>query len=876
MPPTSRLRSALILATCFTVAAAAAPRDLPKTIGSPFEKRAGNARPGQGAGTFLSSGETVTFRLPVVGGPAVFTGGFRVEAPPGARSIRIEIDSPTPGADLDLFVRFGQDVSPVPDADYQSQTVGTSTEAIVIDGTSAPPLQTGFYFIAFSLDATPIPVIGRITATVDVDTPPQVGQALTSGVPAAIAIPAVGIPAIAGGDLGFRIEAPPGAQQLRIVVQLDDPNAQIQIFARQGFDVQVFEGRTFTDWTSGPSGNTAVLTITSASPPQLIPGTIFIALGLRSVGTPFMGTITATVTVDANPPAIGLSEAFLEFNSVVGQDPDEQEFTVQNVGGGRLLFILTADQPWVILRPNNGRSDGEEKVIRVDVDVAGVPAGEHEAVVTVAAEDGSDQRSVTVRLLLAEPGIPQIELSESALAFDLAPDDLAIQTVSIRNSGGGLLLYRIESNVPWMEPNIFNGASVGEADPFTLRIDTQGLEPGFYDGEIRIRSDDANLTSILLVQLRVRGDQAAVFATTLELMFEAAEGGPSPSPEMFSLANSGPGELNYQITSDQPWLAVSPSMGVLGPTLQSFRAAADTTGLEAGSHEGMIHVAATAVAGVSRAQQVAPLVIRVIVTVQAGVPLPFVSENAVLNAASFVRVGIEGHAVAPGSIVSIFGTDFANDIVVAQALPLPLAMGGISVRFDGLPAPLFAVTPTQINAQLPSGLVGTEAVVTVTGPGGTSVPRTVQILPYSPAIFSLSQQGFGQGIVTYAGPPENFGQLVAPSGLPGGSRAGRSGDVITIWVNGLGPVDPPVQDGRNSFDPGGFRLRNATMRPTVRIGGVVVPDVNILFTGLAPEFVGVFQVNLILPQGLPSGAALSLVIEIGGVNSRDDITIALE
>ena len=597
MPIISRLCSALILATCFPVSAAAAPRDFAKTLGSPFEKRAGNARPGQGAGTFLSSGETITFRLPVVGGPSLFTGGFRVEAPPGARSIRIEVDSPTPGADLDLYVRFGQDVGPTPDSDYQSLTVGTSTEAIVIDATSDPPLQTGFYFIAFGLDASTIPVIGRITATVDTDTPPRVGQVLTSGVPAAIAIPAVGVPAIAGGDLGYRINVPPGAQQLRIVVQLDDPNAQTQIFARQGFDVQIEEGRTFVDWTSGPSGNTAALTITSASPPQLIPGTIFIALGLRSIGTPFMGTITATVTVGANPPAIGLSDALLEFNAVVGEDPAERELTIQNVGGGRLLYILASDQPWVVLRPASGRSDGEERVIRVEVNVAGLTAGEHEATVTVAAQDGSDERTVTVRLLLANPGTPQIELSAAALEFDLAPGEVAIETISVRNSGGGLLNYRISSNASWLVPNVFNGASAGEADPVTLRIDTSGLEPGFYSGEIQVRSSQGIFNTLLPVELRVRGNAPAVFATTLELMFQAVEGRAPPSPRAFSLANSGPGELNYEITTDQPWLAVSPATGVLGEALQIFRAAADTTELAPGSHEGAIRVTATAVAG---------------------------------------------------------------------------------------------------------------------------------------------------------------------------------------------------------------------------------------------------------------------------------------
>ncbi len=135
MPLNSRARSAFILSILLTSAVGAAPRELPRSIGSPLEKRLGSAYPTQGAGTFLTSGETVTFRLPQ--GPALFTGGFRVEAPPGPRSIRIDIDSQSPGADLDLFVRFGQDVGLNfgEESDYQAATPGSPTESIVIDAT---------------------------------------------------------------------------------------------------------------------------------------------------------------------------------------------------------------------------------------------------------------------------------------------------------------------------------------------------------------------------------------------------------------------------------------------------------------------------------------------------------------------------------------------------------------------------------------------------------------------------------------------------------------------------------------------------------------------------------------------------------------------
>jgi len=168
----------------------------------------------------------------------------------------------------------------------------------------------------------------------------------------------------------------------------------------------------------------------------------------------------------------------------------------------------------------------------------------------------------------------------------------------------------------------------------------------------------------------------------------------------------------------------------------------------------------------------------------------------------------------------------------------------------------------------------------VTGPGGNSFPRTVPIATFAPGIFTFTQNGSGQIIATYAAvatiDPSEIGALVAPRGLTANSRPARANDVITLWVNGLGPVQPPIGNGRNSFDPGGFMLRNTESRPTVRIGGSDVPAGSLLFSGLAPEFVGLYQINLIMPPGFSAGNAVPIQIVIGGVTSRADATIALE
>jgi uncharacterized protein (TIGR03437 family) len=250
---------------------------------------------------------------------------------------------------------------------------------------------------------------------------------------------------------------------------------------------------------------------------------------------------------------------------------------------------------------------------------------------------------------------------------------------------------------------------------------------------------------------------------------------------------------------------------------------------------------------------------------------PNVSENGVVNAASFARFGEPGHPTAPGSIVSIFGTNLASSLATASTVPLSTSLGGVSVTFNGTAAPLFFVSSGQINAQLPGNLAGTTASVVVTNSGGASTSRTIQINQVSPAIFTLNQQGTGQGAIFFA----NSLTLAARAGAFAPnfeSRPARAGDILTIFVNGLGPVDPPIQDGRNSLDA----LRSTTNRPTVLIGNLAVPDGDVLFSGLAPQFVALYQINFRMPTGVAANDAAPIRIRIGGVESSSQVTFAVQ
>jgi uncharacterized protein (TIGR03437 family) len=253
---------------------------------------------------------------------------------------------------------------------------------------------------------------------------------------------------------------------------------------------------------------------------------------------------------------------------------------------------------------------------------------------------------------------------------------------------------------------------------------------------------------------------------------------------------------------------------------------------------------------------------------------PFLPRDSIVNAASLAPSSIP----SPGSIVSLFGSNFASTLRVAESAVLPTSLDGVSVTFNGVPAPLYFVAPGQINAQVPFEISGSNAEVRVRNAQGESEVRSLVLSVVSPALYTLNQSGGGQAIAVFA----NSATLAAPRGATSDSRPARAGDVLTLYANGLGAVTPSIASGVNSCggacrtDGANLQIRRVVTAPAISIGGTRIPDQNVLFAGLAPEFVGLYQINVLLPSGLPVGSAVPIVLGQGSVASRADVTIAIE
>lgn len=244
---------------------------------------------------------------------------------------------------------------------------------------------------------------------------------------------------------------------------------------------------------------------------------------------------------------------------------------------------------------------------------------------------------------------------------------------------------------------------------------------------------------------------------------------------------------------------------------------------------------------------------------------PSVPAGGVLNGASFDRA----MPVTPGSLISIFGSNLAATTATADSIPLSAVLGGVNVKVNGVDAPLNGVfhtaTGDQINAQLPWNVQPGTAQVVVTRDGTPSQAQSFQVGQFSPGIFSV-QFGVGQAIAINLD-----GSLAAPAGsIPGlATHPAKAGDTIIILATGLGPVTPSLNNGANSTDT----LRTTTTTPLVMVGGV---SAQVAFSGLSPQFVGVNQVNIVVPSGVKAGDTVPLQIAMGGLTSSDKVTIAVQ
>lgn len=235
---------------------------------------------------------------------------------------------------------------------------------------------------------------------------------------------------------------------------------------------------------------------------------------------------------------------------------------------------------------------------------------------------------------------------------------------------------------------------------------------------------------------------------------------------------------------------------------------------------------------------------------------PTIAGGGVRDAAS----GDASSGFSAGQYISIFGSGLADTLKVFSGSELPLSIARTSVSFDNeaarvsVPGRLQFVSSGQLNVQIPwevEGLATVDIKVSI-GDYSSEVLR-LPLRKANPAFFEYFESGSNRRYV---------------AALDGGFRLLSTanpvsrGQVAQLYVNGLGPVNNKVGSGQVA---GASPLSATTELPEVRIGG---RPAQVLFSGLAPGIVGLYQVNVVVPQDAPTGTDVELSLQMSGVEAR--------
>jgi uncharacterized protein (TIGR03437 family) len=226
--------------------------------------------------------------------------------------------------------------------------------------------------------------------------------------------------------------------------------------------------------------------------------------------------------------------------------------------------------------------------------------------------------------------------------------------------------------------------------------------------------------------------------------------------------------------------------------------------------------------------------------------VPYIAPAGVMNAAGITPTA----AVAPGSIISIFGQGLSPTVQVGPVNPLSQTLVGVTVTLNNQILPLLFVSSQQINAQVPSGLADGTYTLLIHNSGQPDVSATLSVARNSPGIFYQTVNSQPYAVALHAD-----GSAVTSD------NPAAAGETISILGTGFGPYNGNVVDG--FFPP---MPAPALMDPVSLSVGDQSPAV--VWSGAAPGYTGIVSTRFTVPDGLPGGSLVPLKVSINGIDSN--------
>jgi uncharacterized protein (TIGR03437 family) len=520
-----------------------------------------------------------------------------------------------------------------------------------------------------------------------------------------------------------------------------------------------------------------------------------------------------------------------------------QTLEAYNAGDGTLTLAITSAASWVSALPGTPRkcvtvtpSNGTNCIpITFTIDTTGLPQGLSSATVTVNGDASTVDAPQTVVVLVrvgsietysAPGGTRDIGFATSAYVSPSVKTTDGANWLTVVSNGAGSFRFNYPYSIHFQPPS--------------------GMSSGNYSATVALtgssnQTDNQTLPVTMHVTtqpIAVATASTATFApqpTTDALNIRLAAGAPLltyPFSANVNVGNAGQGTLSVQnpvITG--AWLKPDnvPGYGVV-PGYYSI----DATGLAVGTYPGSLAFASNAANG----NVTVPVNLEIVAKGN-----PLIYYQGVLDNATFTP----GDTVGQGDILVVKGEQLSFSSLTSAAPPLPNTAGGTSVLVNGTAVPIFYTSYGQIAFQLPYNVpTGTSMVQVKRDDGSVSNLASITVAPRAPRLLVTVNQDYS---------------------INSAAHPAHAGDVLTVYAIGLGATSPAVTAGAAA--PSSEPLARASETPTVNFGtGFFATAVAPAYAGLTPTAAGLYQVNVIVPTGLPSGAVNMTVSFSGGVVSN--------
>jgi len=528
---------------------------------------------------------------------------------------------------------------------------------------------------------------------------------------------------------------------------------------------------------------------------------------------------------------------------------------------------------WLTATPSGGTSapTSAPTPVSIQVNPSGLGAGVYYGAVTLTPSDGLHSPvSITVVFSIVAAGAAApAQISPAGLAFVATfgvspqPQSFTISTVAstpVSFTATGV------SSPTWFTLAPTSG-SVTTALPATVIVTpaSASLAPGVYEGSITLAFSDSSaqtVTLLLVVSLSAQTAMASARPRTT--------GACVPSKLLPVLTSVGTG---FSTPAAWPVPIITQILDDCGNPINTGSAIASFTNgdppvslvaIGSGTWSATWVPGPTYPASVIRvdAQTLQPPLSG---SVQVSVGITSNPQVPIVSAGGIVSTGDYTSSPALGLLVSIFGSGLADQPEQNTGLPLPVQLGSTSVLLSGgAEIPLLYVSGSQINVLIPyDATVDTTYQLVVQRGNAISVPVSTEVFTSAPAILSTAGDGLGQGHIYVVDAQGN-------ATLANQSSPASAGDVVVIYCVGLGPVKPPVTLGAAApVSP----LARTAAPVAVSFGGQVAAAT---FAGLTPGFAGLYQVNVVVPSGVPPGNQVPVTVLAGGNGSSAAIFMAVK